>query len=163
MKGFIIFNNKTGALAYHRYYAPGGKLSKLAEHVNPQFDGQDPLQVASHFFALLKMTELMAEEVKGQCALAEEQAALRQGLRSYKSEHLDYFLEHHEQFPLTCVLFYDAELLSEQVMRSLTAKILDVFIYKYEKKFLKGNFSVRPSPAFEQALSVIYEDVRSIY
>ena len=97
--------------------------------------------------------------------------ALKSGFRAYRSENLDYFLEHNEQFPLTIVLFYDADLLNEAVMRSLTVKILDVFVYKYEKKFAKGNFNVRgynsasniggmPGQAsIEQALSVIYEDV----
>lgn len=28
-------------------------------------------------------------------------------------------------------------------MRLLTAKIMDVFVYKYEKKFQKGNFSIK--------------------
>ena len=68
---------------------------------------------------------------------------LKSGFRAYKSESVDYFLEHHDQFPLTVVLFYDSEQLHENVMRSLTLKILDVFVYKYEKKFIKGNFSIR--------------------
>jgi len=87
---------------------------------------------------------------------------LKSGFRAYKSESVDYFLEHHDQFPLTVVLFYDSELLHENVMRSLTLKILDVFVYKYEKKFLKGNFNIRGTGqqghSFEQALSLIYED-----
>jgi hypothetical protein len=68
---------------------------------------------------------------------------LKSGFRAYKSESVDYFLEHHDQFPLTAVLFYDSGLLHENVMKSLTLKILDVFVYKYEKKFLKGNFNIR--------------------
>lgn len=28
-------------------------------------------------------------------------------------------------------------------MRLLTAKIMDVFVYKYEKKFQKGNFNIK--------------------
>ena len=44
MKGFIIFNNKSGALIYNRYYTENNKLSKLPDHVNPQFDGQDPIR-----------------------------------------------------------------------------------------------------------------------
>lgn len=69
--------------------------------------------------------------------------SLKSGFRAYKSESVDYFLEHHEQFPLTIVLFYDSELFHENIMRSLTVKILDVFVYKYEKKFAKGNYNVR--------------------
>ena len=94
---------------------------------------------------------------------------LKSGFRALKSEYIDYFLEHHDQFPLSIVLFYDSDLFNEAVMRSLTVKVLDVFVYKYEKKFLKGNFNVRGGHAvstprtnssFEQALSLIYEDVR---
>lgn len=76
--------------------------------------------------------------------------ALKSGFRSFKSENMDYFLEHHEQFPLTIVLFYDAELLNESIMRSLTIKILDVFVYKYEKKFLKGNFNINTGNSASQ-------------
>jgi hypothetical protein len=92
--------------------------------------------------------------------------SLKSGFRAYKSESIDYFLEHHDQFPLTVVLFYDSGLMNENIVRSLTLKILDVFVYKYEKKFLKGNFNIRSSStgpgqnnhSFETALSLIYED-----
>jgi hypothetical protein len=92
---------------------------------------------------------------------------LKMGFKAYKSESIDYFLEHHDQFPLTLVLFYNADLLNEGIMRSLTIKIMDVFVYKYEKKFLKGNFNVRgggsgfsssTSSSFDSALSLVYED-----
>lgn len=68
--------------------------------------------------------------------------SMKSGFRAYKSEHLDYFLEHHESYPLTIVLFYDSDQMNDQIMRSLTLKVLDVFVYKYEKKFVKGNFNV---------------------
>jgi hypothetical protein len=55
-----------GQLVYHRYYTENNKLSKLSDHLNPQFDGVDPIQVASHFFALIKMTEIMIEEFKSE-------------------------------------------------------------------------------------------------
>ena len=61
--------------------------------------------------------------------------ALKSGFRAYKSESLDYFLEHHDTYPLTIVLFYDCEIFDEKIMKNLTLKILDVFVYKYEKKF----------------------------
>jgi len=51
---------------YNRYYTENNKLSKIKDHVNPQFDGVDPIQVASHFFALIKMTEIMVEEFKSE-------------------------------------------------------------------------------------------------
>ena len=124
------------------------------------------------------MTEIMIEEFKteyGEQQLESDvnaKMSLKAGFRAYKSEYIDYFLEHHDQFPLTLVLFYDSDQFNDSVMRSLTVKILDVFVYKYEKKFVKGNFNVRgytsaPSniggvgqSSFEQALSLIYEDVK---
>lgn len=69
--------------------------------------------------------------------------SLKSGFKAYKSESIDYFLDHHEQFPLTIVLFYDSEQLIENAMRIMTGKILDIFVYKYEKKFQKGNFNIR--------------------
>lgn len=69
--------------------------------------------------------------------------SLKSGFKAYKSESIDYFLDHHEQFPLTIVLFYDSEQLHENAMRIMTGKILDIFVYKYEKKFQKGNFNIR--------------------
>ena len=68
---------------------------------------------------------------------------MKSGFKAYKSESIDYFLDHHEQFPLTIVLFYDSEQLHENAMRIMTGKILDIFVYKYEKKFQKGNFNIR--------------------
>mmetsp|Transcript_40794 Transcript_40794/g.39388 ORF Transcript_40794/g.39388 Transcript_40794/m.39388 type:complete len:87 (+) Transcript_40794:156-416(+) len=61
--------------------------------------------------------------------------SLSAGFKSFKSESVDYFLDHHEQFPLTIVLFYDSDLFNDSVMRNMTSKILDVFVYKFEKKF----------------------------
>lgn len=71
--------------------------------------------------------------------------ALQSGFRAYKSESIDYYLEHHDQFPLTLVLFYDSDQLNENIMKNLTAKLLDVFVYKYEKKFQKGNYNINGS------------------
>ncbi|CDW73956.1 UNKNOWN [Stylonychia lemnae] len=98
--------------------------------------------------------------------------ALKSGFKAYKSEGLDYYLEHHETFPLTLVLFYDSEQLNDNVMKNLTAKLLDVFVYKYEKKLAKGNFNLgngflssaqnisqqNNQSTFDQVLSLIYED-----
>ena len=50
-------------------------------------------------------------------------------------------------------------------MRSLALKIMEVFVYKYEKKFLNGNFNVRGgggigslNSTFDSALSLVFED-----
>jgi hypothetical protein len=124
------------------------------------------------------MTELMIEEYKNEHAdpsVIENDVnvrmSLKSGFRAFKSESMDYFLEHHETFPLTIVFFYDSDQMQDSIMRSLTVKILDVFVYKFEKKFQKGNFTVARgggtgaqsggiNQSFEQALTVIYEDVR---
>jgi|LauGreDrversion4_2_1035121.scaffolds.fasta_scaffold42595_3 hypothetical protein len=48
------------------------------------------------------MTEIMVEEFKNEVGEqyiendVNTRMSLRAGFRSYKSEHLDYFLEHHE-------------------------------------------------------------------
>jgi len=176
MKGFIIYHNKTGQLVYSKYYTEGQKFSKQHDQTHLLFDGQDPRQVASHFFALGKMAEMMVEEFKMEFEAQYEndvntKMALGAGFRSFKSDAVDYFLDHHEKFPLTIVLFYDSQLFSEQIMKGLTTKILDIFVYKYEKKFEKGKFSIKQGKdansstlseksytTFEQALSLIYED-----
>ena len=60
------------------------------------------------------MSEMMVEEFKTQNPSQVENdvntiQALKAGFKSYKSESLDYFLEHHDKYPLTLVLFYDSE------------------------------------------------------
>lgn len=79
--------------------------------------------------------------------------ALKAGFRSYKSDNVDYFLEHHDTYPLTIILFYDSEHLNEQLMRNLTVKILDVFVYKYERKLQKGNFNIKTTDVNTSTLS----------
>lgn len=59
------------------------------------------MQIASHFFALLKMTEIMVEEFKTEHPDQFESdvntnMALKSGFKAYRSEGLDYFLEHHD-------------------------------------------------------------------
>jgi hypothetical protein len=50
------------------------------------------------------------------------------------------------------------------MMRSLTVKVLDVFICKNEAKLEKGIFNVQGGPksqlGFDQAMNLILEDVR---
>lgn len=139
--------------------------------------------MAAHFFAILKMSEMMVEEFKSEHPEQYQndvntKLALKSGYKAFKSDSVDYFLEHHEQFPLTLILFYDSDLFNENIMKNLTVKLLDVFVYKYEKKFQKGNYSIKHNrtgeismqlnnsslsansiSSFESALSLIYEDV----
>jgi hypothetical protein len=148
MKGFIIFNNASGALVFSRLYEE--KLTKVPDHQSATLDNSaDPLALAAHFFALIKMTELMVEEYKaevgGDAALdldVNTRMCVKSGFRGMRSENLDYCLEHHDAYPLTAVLFYDGDLVAEQIMKSLASKILEVFVYKYEKKLQKGNYNI---------------------
>ncbi len=59
------------------------------------------MQIASHFFALIKMTEIMVEEFKTEHPYSFEsdvntKMALKSGFKAYRSEGLDYNLEHHD-------------------------------------------------------------------
>jgi hypothetical protein len=86
------------------------------------------------------MSEMMVEEFKTEFPEQYEndvntKTSLKAGFKSYKSDSVDYFLEHHDNFPLTLILFYDSNLFDENMMRNLSQKLLDVFVYKYEKKF----------------------------
>jgi len=59
MKGLIVYNNKNGTLLHSKYFNSEKKLSKEKGFVNMVFDKQDPLKIASQFFVLHKMTEIM--------------------------------------------------------------------------------------------------------
>jgi hypothetical protein len=57
------------------------------------------------------MTDIMFEEYKEEYpeALEKDQnarQAFKTGFTSYKSDSIDYLLEHHEDFDVTLVLFY---------------------------------------------------------
>jgi len=58
--------------------------------------------------------------------------AFRDGFTSFSSDSSDYILEHCPHFPLTLVLFFDSDIYLNSIMQSLSVKILDVFLYKYE-------------------------------
>ena len=84
---------------------------------------------------------------------------------------------------MTLVLFYDSNIYLDSIMRGLAIKILDVFLYKYEKqfqdddyhdltpqndnykqinieeKYQQFDFSVNPGTTFESCLPYIFEDV----
>ncbi len=64
MKGFIIFSRKNGNLVYSKYFNLAGDLSKEVTFQNLVFDGQDPSKIATQFYQLFKMTEIMMEEYK---------------------------------------------------------------------------------------------------
>ena len=85
------------------------------------------------------MTDLMFEEYKDEHPDALERdsnarQAFKQGFTSYKSDNIDYLLEHHEELDVTLVLFYSHKELCEQIMRTLAYKLLDVLVLKNEKR-----------------------------
>jgi hypothetical protein len=62
----------------------------------------------------------------------EVKMALKNGLEGFKSDALDFIIDHSTDFPLAIVLFYDSRIFIESIMQSLSTKLLDVFIYKYK-------------------------------
>lgn len=104
-------------------------------------------------------------------------------MEGFKSESIDFILEHSVDFPITCVLFFDSRIYIESIMQSLAQKLLDVFIYKYKFHLEKGTFrdfsptnsiynsmsleevrlihewTENPATTFEAALPLIFEDV----
>lgn len=58
--------------------------------------------------------------------------AFRDGMQGFKSDGADTVVEHLDHYPVTIVLFFDNQLYSDVIMRSLAIKLLDVFLFKYE-------------------------------
>ena len=90
------------------------------------------------------MTEIMCEEYKEEFPESLEKdpntrMAFQAGFTSYKSDSIDYLLEHNVEHPITLVLFYDQGTYDEQVMRILSIKLMDVFLFKIEKTLSKPN------------------------
>ena len=171
MKGFIVFNNKSGNLYYNKYYQADAKLSKDTDFFNKSLDKQDPMHIAMQFLTLLKMADVCVDEYEndypGQMeADVNARNAFKQGFRSFKSDSVDYLLEHHDDYPLTLVLFYDSGSQDEAITRILACKLLDIFIVKHERKLKKvgsnhmASISTKQTTLeFEASLPVIYENV----
>ena len=94
--------------------------------------------------------------------------AFSQGFKSFKSDAVDYLLEHHDQYPVTIVLFYDSGTQDEAITRNLTCKLLDVFVLNHEERLKKAQDSENNSinicstksiKKYEGTLPVIYEAV----
>ena len=64
VKGFIIFNNSNGNLAYSRYLNDNGILSKEVGYKNITFDQQDPHKIAAIFFSMQQIANVIVEEYK---------------------------------------------------------------------------------------------------
>ena len=52
-------------------------------------------------------------------------ASFKQGFRSFKSDGLDYLLEHHDEYPLSFVVFYDSKEFNESIMRYAAVKLFE--------------------------------------
>lgn len=169
MKGFIVFNNKQGSLLYSKYFNEEQKLSKESGFTNLVFDKQDPMKIASQFFALMKMTELMAEEYKEEYPEVMDKdpnarMAFHEGFTSYQSDSVDYILQHNDQWPLTLVLFFDQGTHEEDIMRAFAIKLMDVFLFKFEKRLKKAQglqqeISKSQAEEFEFSLPLVLENV----
>jgi hypothetical protein len=118
---------------------------------------------------------------------ADLKLAFHHGLEGFKSDSLDFVMEHAAHFPLTLVLFYDSQIYLTKIMESLATKILDIFLFKYEDQFTndvykdftptnpnsyqiyvedkyqKFDFSENPGTTFESALPLIFEDSLNEY
>ena len=166
MKGFVIFNNLDGTLAYSRYFTPG-ILSKDG-YKNLCFDQQEPAKIASQFFNIMQMGRIMEEEYHEEFPDDNDpctRLAFLKSLQSYKSESVDYIVEHHDHFPLTIVLFYDERDLEEKITRFLTVRLLDIFCWK-KAQLLHANENLKNDQAsndeFENAFALILENVSGI-
>ena len=67
------------------------------------------------------MSEMMVEEFKEEHKAQYEtdvntRAALKSGFKSFKSNAVDFFLEHHDTYPLTLVIFFDTKTFDESIM-----------------------------------------------
>ena len=113
------------------------------------------------------MSEMMAEEYKAEFPGDDDpntKAAFGQGFRSFRSDSLDYLLEHHDLYPLSLVIFYDGKESSESIMRYASVKLLEQYVVKKQKYLEKGGdlrqLSNKPSTkAFEAALPSIMENI----
>ena len=115
------------------------------------------------------MTQIMHEEYKEEFPEALEKdpnarMAFQAGFTSYKSDSIDYLLEHNDSLPVTLVLFYDQDTHDEALMRILSTKLLDVFLFKNEIRFkkpqgLQQEISKSAAASFNESIAVVLENV----
>jgi hypothetical protein len=156
-------------LLYSKIFHPEQKLSKDDNYDNLVFDKQDPAKIASQFFALIKMTDLMYEEYRDEYPEALERdsnakTAFDLGFTSYKSDSVDYLLEHNKELSCSLVLFYSQAETQEQIMRILAFKLMEVFCIKNEKKLKDQvqSLSISDKQTMDNAIPIILEDVSDL-
>ena len=117
----------------------------------------------------MEMNRIMEEEYKEEFPDDKDPSTLlafRTGFQSYKSDSVDYLLEHHDTYPLTLVLFYDDKDLDESVMRYLTIRLLDIYIIK-KLDILKSNGNLQKdtesTTEYETAFALILENVGNLF
>jgi hypothetical protein len=118
------------------------------------------------------MTEIMHEEYKEEYPEMLDKdpnarMAFQSGFTSYKSDSVDYLLEHNDCLPLTLVLFYDSGTHVEEVMRTLAIRLMDCFVFKNEPRFKKANgltqeLSKIASEDFDLAIPIVLENVSAV-
>ena len=88
--------------------------------------------------------------------------AWQTGLQSYQSNSVDYLLEHHDEYPLTLVLFYDSNDLDEKIMRYMTITLLHIYVVKKEAFLRCGDNPQKDTEStneFDLAFPIILENV----
>jgi hypothetical protein len=64
--------------------------------------------------------------------------AFEQSFMGMKSDSVDYVLEHHEEHPLSMVLFYDNRDVQEHLARFMAEQVLYIFTVKKADILRKG-------------------------
>ena len=88
--------------------------------------------------------------------------AWKTGLQSYSSNSVDYMLEHHDDYPLTLVLFYDCKDLDEKIMRYMIITLLHIYVVKKEAFLRNGedpSNDEASTVAFDLAFPIVLENV----
>jgi hypothetical protein len=81
------------------------------------------------------LAKMMGEEYREMYPNAQDattKMAFRNGFTGFKSDSTDHILSHCQSYKITLVLFYDAQIYLDTIMKNLATKILDVFKFKFE-------------------------------
>ena len=169
MNGFIIINLSNGQEIYHKKYVDGFGFKNDSEEGGGASSITDPINLASYFFSNIKLVEAMVDEIRDKLDHVDElvEAQLQEGFRGLETEGISFVTEKSKKFNLLIALFYNSDVFERKIAEILTNKIIDLFVYKYEKK-LEKSVASRKYDSFERALTTIYEDtildmVKQIY
>jgi hypothetical protein len=111
----------------------------------------------------MKLVEEMAEEIRDKLGADVDdlvEAQLREGFRGIETEGVSFVVEKANKFHLLIALFYDSDVMERKIAEKLCNKVIELFVYKYEKKLVKEVVS-RKYESFDAALTTIYEDTIS--